>query len=435
MIEGFTVGIAVIIFLQQVPARARRAPSPTARTPRSSRRGPSPTPSGRARHRRARPGRARRRGHDGRCPADPPVAARRRSSRSSSPPSSPSSPVSTSPRIGALPGSLPAAVAARRSRSTGSRDLLRRRVRGRRCSPRSRACCRPRSPTAWPTRGRHDPDRELFGQGLANLASPLFGGMPATGRDRPHRGQRPRRRAHPRRRRSCTPSSSSLVVLFGGPLVAEIPLAALAGVLMVTAVRMVEIAQRARRAALDPVRCGRARRSPPPPRSRSTSSSRSRSASRSPRVLALCARGPHQPSHAEPVPTAIRGRRRRRARRCSREHIVAYRLDGALFFGAAQRFLTELTAVSDVRVVILRLPELQVLDATGAHARRDRRRARGPPHHRAAQGPAPRAPPHPRRGRCARRARPRAPPLRRPRRRGRPRVHAAGTATRHDLVA
>ena len=29
--------------------------------------------------------------------------------------------------------------------------------------------------------GRHDPDRELFGQGLANLASPLFGGMPATG--------------------------------------------------------------------------------------------------------------------------------------------------------------------------------------------------------------------------------------------------------------
>ena len=27
---------------------------------------------------------------------------------------------------------------------------------------------------------RHDPDRELFGQGLANLASPLLGGIPAT---------------------------------------------------------------------------------------------------------------------------------------------------------------------------------------------------------------------------------------------------------------
>ena len=50
------------------------------------------------------------------------------------------------------------------------------------------------------------------------------------------------------------------------------------------------------------------------------------------------------------------------------QHIVVYRLDGALFFGAAQRFLTELTAVSDVRVVILRLSQVRVLDATGAHA-------------------------------------------------------------------
>ncbi len=50
------------------------------------------------------------------------------------------------------------------------------------------------------------------------------------------------------------------------------------------------------------------------------------------------------------------------------DHIVAYRLDGALFFGAAQHFLKELTAVSDVRVVILRLSQLQVLDATGAKA-------------------------------------------------------------------
>ena len=49
------------------------------------------------------------------------------------------------------------------------------------------------------------------------------------------------------------------------------------------------------------------------------------------------------------------------------ERIIVYRLDGAPFFGAAQRFLTELTAVSDVRVVILRLSQVQVLDATGAH--------------------------------------------------------------------
>ena len=28
---------------------------------------------------------------------------------------------------------------------------------------------------------RHDPDRELLGQGLANIASGMCGGMPATG--------------------------------------------------------------------------------------------------------------------------------------------------------------------------------------------------------------------------------------------------------------
>jgi SulP family sulfate permease len=53
------------------------------------------------------------------------------------------------------------------------------------------------------------------------------------------------------------------------------------------------------------------------------------------------------------------------------EHIVAYRLDGALFFGAAQRFLLELTDVSDVEVVILRCGGLKVLDSTGAHALAD----------------------------------------------------------------
>ena len=50
------------------------------------------------------------------------------------------------------------------------------------------------------------------------------------------------------------------------------------------------------------------------------------------------------------------------------ENIVVYRLDGALFFGAAQRFLTILTRASNIRVVILRMSTVQVLDATGAKA-------------------------------------------------------------------
>ena len=54
-------------------------------------------------------------------------------------------------------------------------------------------------------------------------------------------------------RPSSTRSSSCVVVLFGGPLVAEIPLAALAGVLMVTAVRMVEVHNVRAVSALDPL--------------------------------------------------------------------------------------------------------------------------------------------------------------------------------------
>ncbi|HEY8914436.1 sodium-independent anion transporter [Lacisediminihabitans sp.] len=47
------------------------------------------------------------------------------------------------------------------------------------------------------------------------------------------------------------------------------------------------------------------------------------------------------------------------------EHIVAYRLDGPLFFGAAPRFLLELTEVADLTVVILRMSRVSTIDATG----------------------------------------------------------------------
>jgi SulP family sulfate permease len=54
--------------------------------------------------------------------------------------------------------------------------------------------------------------------------------------------------------------------------------------------------------------------------------------------------------------------------RLMHDHIVIYRIDGSMFFGAAQRFLDELTAISDVRVVILRMSGMTTLDATGANA-------------------------------------------------------------------
>lgn len=54
-----------------------------------------------------------------------------------------------------------------------------------------------------------------------------------------------------------------------------------------------------------------------------------------------------------------------------REHIVAYRIDGALFFAAAHRFLLELADVTDVKVVILRMSRVTAIDATGALVLKD----------------------------------------------------------------
>jgi SulP family sulfate permease len=207
---------------------------------------------------------------------------------------------------------------------------------------------------------RHDPDRELFGQGLANIASPLFGGMPATGAiARTAVNVRAGART---RVASLTHALVLVAVVFvGGSLVEEIPLAALAGVLMVTAVRMVEphnvravlhatrsdavvlVVTAAVTVAFDlivAVEIGIAVAA----------------------ILALRSVARTASATAEPL-TPLGD-----AQELLHEHILVYRLDGALFFGAAQRFLTELTAVSDVKVVILRLPDLQVLDATGAHA-------------------------------------------------------------------
>ncbi|MEP7112502.1 MAG: SulP family inorganic anion transporter [Ilumatobacteraceae bacterium] len=213
--------------------------------------------------------------------------------------------------------------------------------------------------------GRHDPDRELFGQGLANMVSPLFGGMPATGAIA-RTAVNVRAGARTRIASVTHAVVLILVVFFGGPLVSEIPLAALAGVLMMTAIRMVEIHNV--RAVL-----------------RSTRSDALVLALTAAATIAfdlivaveigvavavvLALRHIARSSGAEIEPlslddTVTDGEEAR----LLHDHIVVYRLDGALFFGAAQWFLTELTAVSDVKIVILRLSQIRVLDATGAQA-------------------------------------------------------------------
>jgi len=212
----------------------------------------------------------------------------------------------------------------------------------------------------------HDPDRELFGQGLANLVVPLFGGMPATGAIA---RTAVNVRSGGRTRLAAITHALVLVavVYLGGSLVAEIPLAALAGVLMVTACRMVDVhgvrmVLRSTRGdaavllltaiatvAFDlivAVEIGVAVAA----------------------LLALRAVARNASAVAEPVAATADAVTPEEEQELLSEHILAYRLDGALFFGAAQRFLSELTAVHGVQVVILRLPDLQVLDATGAQA-------------------------------------------------------------------
>lgn len=210
--------------------------------------------------------------------------------------------------------------------------------------------------------GRHDPNRELIGQGLANMISPMFGGMPAT-------GALARTAVNVRggARTRLASVIHALVLLFivyiGSTLVGRIPLAALAGVLMVTAVRMVNphaIAAIGRSTRSDlavlaltclvtigfdlilAVQVGMATAA----------------------VLAL-----RQVAHtatpvAEPLPVLDHDT----VEDLRQDHIASYRLDGVLFFGAVEQFLSGFTQHAGIRVVILRLPDLKVLDASGAQA-------------------------------------------------------------------
>ncbi len=215
---------------------------------------------------------------------------------------------------------------------------------------------------------RYDPDRELVGQGLANIASGAFGGMPATGAIA---RTAVNVRAGARTRVSAIVHSVVLlaVVLVGGSLVAVIPLAALAGVLMVTAVRMID-----RRAALSVLRSTRADAVVMITTATATvvldlilaveigiaiaAGLALRALSR---ASTLGREEVGESAATDDSPAASE-------RELLHEHIAVYRFDGALFFGASQRFLDELVAVADVRVVVLRLGGIGMMDASGAHA-------------------------------------------------------------------
>ncbi len=85
----------------------------------------------------------------------------------------------------------------------------------------------------------HNPNVELIGQGIANIASPMFGGLPATGAIA--------RTATNIRAGAQTPVAGMIhsltllcILLFAAPLVRFVPMAVLAGILMVVAYNMGE---------------------------------------------------------------------------------------------------------------------------------------------------------------------------------------------------
>ena len=97
--------------------------------------------------------------------------------------------------------------------------------------------------------GAYSPDRELTGQGLASVAAGLFGGMPATGAIA---RTAVNVRSGARTRLSAIVHALVLlaIIYLAAGLVGKIPLAVLAGILMVTATRMVSTAHGDRRPAL-----------------------------------------------------------------------------------------------------------------------------------------------------------------------------------------
>lgn len=195
-----------------------------------------------------------------------------------------------------------------------------------------------------------------MGQGLASIVSGLFGGMPATGaiaRTAVNVRSGARTRAA-----AVVHSIALLVVVYvAANVVSVIPLAALSGVLMVTATRMVSptvIKQVLRSTRSDAlvfvvtaiitvsfdlivaVGIGIAV-----------------AAFFALRALSK-ASGVHR-EELDGVPVI------------GDERIALFRIDGSLFFGAAERLLERISAHQGTEVVILRLSQLQLIDATGAH--------------------------------------------------------------------
>jgi SulP family sulfate permease len=207
-------------------------------------------------------------------------------------------------------------------------------------------------------------NRELVGQGIANIVTPFFGGIPATGAIA--------RTAVNVRNGGKTKLSGMLHAVFlliimfvFSDLAGKIPLSALAGILMMTSIRMVEVEN-------------------------------TEAVLRSPRAdifvmlltffvtvafdlvlaveIGLMAAGilfvkrmselgmiRESIETVLPMPESA-------MKVCP--HVFVYRVDAPLFFGAADSFVSTIKKQDSIKVLILRLRRVTAMDATGAMALR-----------------------------------------------------------------
>lgn len=213
---------------------------------------------------------------------------------------------------------------------------------------------------------RHDSDRELLGQGLANLGAPLFGGIPATAAIA--RTAVNVRAGASSRLAALTHAVLLLaVVLVAAEWVGEIPLAALAGVLVATAVQMVRVSGLRALA--------RSTRGDATVLAVTTASTVAFDLVTAVLVGLVVAgfvalRQTARSARLDEMPLD-EGDHAAEERSLLDDHIVCYRLEGPLFFGAAHDFLLELAEISDTRVVVLRMSRVVTIDATGAHVLAD----------------------------------------------------------------
>jgi SulP family sulfate permease len=211
---------------------------------------------------------------------------------------------------------------------------------------------------------KHDSNQELIGQGIANLIVPFFGGIPATGAIA--------RTAVNVRSGGKTKLSGiihgvalAVIIMSLAPLAAKIPLAALAGILMVVSFRMVEweairLLMRSTYADLSvmlltwgvticfdlvlAVEIGLI----------------AAGALFIKRMSDLnLARIPDVEAFPAGVPLELG------------KEIAVYRVDGPVFFGAAERFANFLRDEPEVKHLILRMRFVPIMDTTGLVALED----------------------------------------------------------------